>query len=134
MVQLEANQIPKWYSHYTGISWALETPEFRISLKDSYFVRGWLPHLPSAILGGFPYRKGVQSATIQGSSRFGNGPTQPLVARNPVYCGDMEEYSGEVPLCTYPALVTFFDHCQRWDVGKRDLSFDPYSHSHALTP
>lgn len=101
--------VAKWCFHYPGISWALETSEFRVSLKDSYFATGWLPHLPSAIIGGFPYRKeGVQSATIQGSSQFGNGPTQPLVARNPVNCGDVEEYSGEVTLCTYLALVTFF--------------------------
>lgn len=107
---------------------------FRASLKDGLPFHNMLPHLPSARLGVFPHkREGVQSATLQGCSPLGNGPTQPLVARKPINCWSLEEYSGEVPLCTCPALTSFFGHCQGWEVGKRDLSFDLYSHSYALT-
>ena len=133
MVQL-GKPVVKWCSHYKGISWALETPGFRAALKDGLLFCNMLSHLPSAILVGFPHkREGAQSATLQGCFPFGNGPTQPLVARKPMNRWGLEEYSGERLLCTCPVLTSFFGHCQRREVGKRDLSFDLHSHSYALT-
>lgn len=112
-----------------GISWGLEIPGFRASLKGGLLFCNMLPHLLSAKLGVFPHKRtGVQSATVQGCSPFGHGPTQPLVARKPMNCWSLEENSGEVPLCTCPTLTSFFfGRCQRQEVGKRDPSFDPYA-------
>lgn len=126
--------VAKWCPHYTGISWALETPSFGASLKDGLLFCNRLPRLPSAVLGGSPQkREGVQSATLQVCSPFGNGPTQPLAARKPMNCWGLEEYSGEIPLCTCLPLMAFFGHCQRREVNKRDLSFDPYSCSYIFS-
>lgn len=104
-------------------------PGFKGFLKGGLLFWNMLSHLPSAAVGRFLHKRGVQSATLQGWYPFGSGPTQPLVATKHMNCWGLEEYLGEVPLCTYPALTSLFGHCQRWEVGKQDLSFDTYSHS-----
>lgn len=90
-----------------------------------------LPHLPSAMRGGFYHERRSEVSYTQEYSPFVNGPIgQPLIAWKSMNCWGMEEYSGEVPLCTCPAPMFFLG--QRSEVGKRDLSFDPYSHPYAL--
>lgn len=54
---LRGKAVAKWCPHYTGISWALETPSFGASLKDGLLFCNRLPRLPSAVLGGSPQKK-----------------------------------------------------------------------------